>query len=88
MVLVDAADGSILDRLKGLLAVAPVSVDILLTMDVDVLNDVLENRERDEASTALGFGEKAATPMWEEDVKRDLLVPRPMHNRATVDLMG
>ena len=30
---------------------------------------------------------KAATPMREEDVKSDL-VPRPIHNRATVDLMG
>ena len=56
MVLVDADDGSILDRLKGLLAA---SVDML----------------------------KAATPMWEEDVKSDL-VPRPIHNRAAVDLMG
>ena len=57
MVLVDAADGSILDRLKGL----------LLAVSVDIL--------------------KAATPMWEEDVKSDL-VPRPIHNRAAVDLMG
>ena len=57
MVLVDADDGSILDRLKGL----------LLTASVDML--------------------KAATPMWGEDVKSDL-VPRPIHNRAAVDLMG
>ena len=59
-------------------------------MDVDVpANDVLENRERDEARTVLGFGEKAATPMWEEEGSKNDLVPRPiLHNRATVDLMG
>ena len=86
IVLVDA-DGSILDRLKGLLAVA-VSVD-MLTMDVDVPNDVLKNRERDEARAVLGFGEKAATPKWEEEVSKNDLVPRPiLHNRVTVDLMG
>ena len=61
----------------------------MLTMDVDVPNDVLENRERDEARTVLGFGEKAATPMWEEEGSKNDLVPRPiLHNRATVDLMG
>ena len=58
-------------------------------MDVDVPNDVLGNRERDEARTVLGFGEKAATPMWEEEGSKNDLVPRPiLHNRATVDLMG
>lgn len=58
-------------------------------MDVDVPNDVLENRERGEARTVLAFGEKAATPMWEEKGSKNDLVPRPiLHNRATVDLMG
>jgi hypothetical protein len=44
---------------------------------------VLNFKEEREAKNVRG-GEKADTPTW-GDVKSDL-VPRPIHNRATVDL--